>query len=442
MSSSIQFGGFDRLLVMVVLLFVAARPVHAEFITKITWRVDTSKLSKGTSQPFLFPLPINGFGQKVTYLIRGGAKTEVVNIPQLDNLIRIIPSQRYVWVEVTVTYDNDGLPQLSQYEPAKDNDPVPPEVRPYLKVTYGLDHTTPAIATTATTLKGKDHLDSARNVLGFVSQNVKYDYTYWRTTDEILAHKVTQCEGQSALAVALLRNLGIPARMIFLVHPNKPKGNVVDGHTIVQFYLNGSGWFMGDPGYSNIVFSTTRGILGEEPIPYYYCRKGMGALLKMDESLQNNYPQMWQYLQAPENANENTIITCMTDYFHVMYDCTVIENTNLLSEKIQVSPLSPGSMTPYQLTERLQNTVWSFEGRVASIRLLAGGKLERTNREGKTIIGARWSVNDDLTVTLTFASDWHYRMTFEGNLSRYTAKGTDNSELIHGVNQSTNTSPL
>ncbi len=279
------------LIAFVCLLTV--KPAVAEHITEITWTIDTKKLSGGSMKPFLFPLPVSSYGQKVTFMVGNAIKTEVIDIPQGNTLIYIYPSQPVVGVRVTITSDYTGLPKISQYGSAQENVPIPPQILQYLKVTYGLDHTTPAVAAVAATLKGKSNLESVKNVLRYVSQQIKYDYTYWRTTDDILAHKVTQCEGQSAVAVALLRNLGIPARMVFLVRPNK--STVIGGHTITQFYLKGIGWFMGDPGANDHVFYCTPIVYGEEPIPYYYCRQGMGALLKLNESLQHDYPPMWQY---------------------------------------------------------------------------------------------------------------------------------------------------
>jgi hypothetical protein len=299
-------------------------PASAARVTTLTWTIDTAKLAGGAGAPFVFPLPINGLGQKVTGLsVTGATRTEPMRIPRLNSLLRIYPSENIVTVHVTVRNDGEGLPHLSDYQPANDTLAIPASLAPFLKVTCGLDQTTPAITALARSLRGENNLATVRNVLRYVHQNIKYNYLYWRSVDEVLSHKTGQCEGQSALATALLRRLGIPTRMMFIFYPNKPRGNVIDGHTIVQFYLSGCGWFMGDPGNGDRIFPSTRILLGEEPIPYYYCRQGMGALLQPGETLEQNYPQMWDYLNQARNVYENTVASCMTDFFKIMYDCKV-----------------------------------------------------------------------------------------------------------------------
>ena len=289
---------------------------------KVTWNIDLQKVS-GDGRSFVFPLPVNGFGQKVTYSVDGAERLEPVTSVVQNHLIRIFPNRGFVTVHVQVTRDAAGGATLSSYAPAQDGH-YPPDVQPYLKVTAGLDQSTPSVSSVAAKLKGKDSLTTIKNVLSYVSHTIKYDYKYWRTVDEILANHVGQCEGQSAAAVALLRQLGIPTRMIFMVYPNKPKGNIVDGHTIIQFYLPGCGWMMGDPGSSDRIFPSVVMNYGEEPIPYYYCRQaGTGALIQPGESLAENYPVMWQYLKSPQNREELMVASTMSDFFKILYDCTV-----------------------------------------------------------------------------------------------------------------------
>jgi hypothetical protein len=293
-------------------------------VTKIQWDIDTSKLT-GDGQSFLFPLPIEGYGQKIDYTVSGA--TGVVRVAELmnNNVLRIFPEGRHVTITLThQIHFLDLAALLKEYKETAKPD-YPADVLPYLKTTYGLDHNTPKIRALAKTLKQDGTLETAKSVLRYVGENVKYDFKYWRTTDEILDHKVTQCEGRSAVVVALLRNLGIPARMVFMVSPNKPPGNVVDGHTIAQFYIPGCGWLMGDPSTGDKLLASVSMNYGEEPIPYYYCRVGMGALVQPGESLREDYAPMWAYLQKLQNKQELMVASCMFDFFKVMYDCKVLQ---------------------------------------------------------------------------------------------------------------------
>ena len=313
---------------------------------KIVWQIDTQKI-KGEGIPFLFPLPLNDYGQTATCRAIGATKVETV-YSGLNHIIRIYPAARMVFLQLDCEFQYvPPEAKLMLYKGEESVAPTP-ETSLFLQPVCGLDQTTAKTIATARTLKGTNMLASVQNVLEFVHREIRYDYKYWRTTDEILDHKVTQCEGQSALAVALLRQLGIPARMVFLVFPNKPHGNVVDGHTIVQFYLPGSGWLIGDAGQGDKVDASVTMLYGLEPIPYYYCRMGMGALVQPGESLQVNYPDMWQYLTASKNKYAWQISDCMTDFFKVMYDCTVIENRTVSSEgrpvpKAEVDTIKPSA---------------------------------------------------------------------------------------------------
>ncbi len=290
--------------------------------TKLHWTINLAKLQTNRDNSFLFPLPVNSFGQSASYKVSGATRSEVIESISSVRILRIYPRGGPVTVDVEVKMDYSGLPDPKKYDPTKDA-VVPLDVKQYLKTTCGMDGGTSYLKQVADGLRGLNHMETAKKVFRYVHEHLKEDYKYWSTADEILRHGVAQCEGHSALATALLRQLGIPSRMIFFVFPNKPKGNVIDGHTIVQFYLPGSGWLIADPEQGDNLLSTITINFGEEPIPYYFCRVGMGALVQKGQTFKNDYPAMEKYLGKPENSGEYQVATCMYDFFNVMYDCTV-----------------------------------------------------------------------------------------------------------------------
>jgi len=403
-------------------LQAAAKATGPMRLATIRWEIDTTKLV-GDGQSFLFPLPVEGYGQKISYNVTGASK--VVQVTELtnNNMLRIFPESRHLTITLTHRMRFlDLAAQLKEYkETAKPE--YPAEVLPYLKTTYGLDQNTPKINALAKTLKREGSLETVKSVLRYVGDNVKYDFKYWRTTDEILDHKVTQCEGRSAVVVALLRNLGIPARMIFMVSPNKPPGNVVDGHTIAQFYLPGAGWLIGDPSTGDKLMASVSMNYGEEPIPYYYCRVGMGALVQPGESLRDDYAPMWSYLQKPQNRKEMMVAACMFDFFKVMYDCKVVQEGIDSTEFLTATD----GVTPAQLRTRLENTRWAWPGMMQWFRLKPGSSVENRSNGGR----GHWNVNSDASLTLSFNDKGStYRVVFTKDLRSFHATGIDNTEVI------------
>ncbi len=64
------------------------------------------------------------------------------------------------------------------------------------------------------------------------------------TTKEILKAKSAVCDGYSALFIAIARNLGIPARVVFGWYLNE-KG--LDGHAWVEVKINTQQWWPLEP---------------------------------------------------------------------------------------------------------------------------------------------------------------------------------------------------
>ena len=46
-------------------------------VTKIQWDIDTAKLT-GEGRSFLFPLPVEGYGQTLSYTVSGASKVALV----------------------------------------------------------------------------------------------------------------------------------------------------------------------------------------------------------------------------------------------------------------------------------------------------------------------------------------------------------------------------
>lgn len=79
---------------------------------------------------------------------------------------------------------------------------------------------TPALSTLAASLKTTDQMNTARNVLRYVNENIKYkddvqiSYCYTETAQTVLDSKQGDCVSMTRLAVTLLRINGIETRSV------------------------------------------------------------------------------------------------------------------------------------------------------------------------------------------------------------------------------------
>ena len=381
--------------------------------------LDTHKMTRQDDGALLFLLPIATDLQKIVAKVSGATSTQKVILSH-NELLRIVPAQRFVEVELTCTpldiaHDATVRERLTHARPAW-NEPSPEEARKYLKRTAGMDHTTADVKALAQSLKGADRLQTATAIMRYVNTKIKYDFQYFPSVDEILSHGVTQCEGRSATAVALMRCLDIPARLQFMqqgkgVQDDGSPGGA-GGHTVVDFYIPGAGWITMDPGTGPKPLEGALFSFGEEPIPYYYLRTGMGALLKKGQTLERDYPAMMAYLKQPENHDEFLVATAQWD--------------SVWAQQYLATTFGPREQDPPKservraIEKPIEGTDWTWAGEAMTFG------PHGTLRAGAQSSGT-WRVCEDMSVEMSWGKGMTYRITFDFQAGTYQCRGVDNT---------------
>jgi hypothetical protein len=105
-----------------------------------------------------------------------------------------------------------------------------------------VDPNSMAVNKMAEILIGKTQVETADNIIRWISDNIPWDDVWGTVTaEECLRLRKGSCSPRTLAGIALLRHAGIPAhaiRGISGIGPNA-KGS---GHTIPRFYLDGLGW--------------------------------------------------------------------------------------------------------------------------------------------------------------------------------------------------------
>src|SRR5581483_4735714 len=95
---------------------------------------------------------------------------------------------------------------------------LPADVRTYLGPSDTINVNSPMLKRVAAGLKGRDAMQTARNVLAWMKKNVEYKLEKksiyeldFKSVDEIIERKHAECRGYTVLFTALCRAADVPA---------------------------------------------------------------------------------------------------------------------------------------------------------------------------------------------------------------------------------------
>jgi tetratricopeptide (TPR) repeat protein len=180
----------------------------------IRWQLDPSKCwgEKGEGQgPFFFvPLPSTDRPyQKTTFTVIG-ARSHRVMLRDGEQVLRfatITNNPVALTAKVTVRY-HDYRPLIKAKDP-----PLPVEVLAYLGPGPRIDPRKKKVKDLAAKLKGKTPTETINNTLLWLKKNIKYkNPSPFEQAEAVIDRGHGNCEGYSAVFVAVCRAAGIPAR--------------------------------------------------------------------------------------------------------------------------------------------------------------------------------------------------------------------------------------
>ncbi len=218
----------------------------------ITWNLDPTDPGKrkflGDYLPVALPkgdLPY----QTVNVQVKGARNNRILR-GEANDVVRVVPDGKkpfQVITKVTVL----PVSYKAKLEKASDSATLPPNVRAYLGAADAMDPASPALKKVVAEVKGKNSVETVRNILAWLHKNVKYkndttDLTKldFESVDDIVKRGHAECRGYTMLFAALCRASGVPARPVWgLLF--RPKG--YDSHNWDEVYIAGCGWVPVDP---------------------------------------------------------------------------------------------------------------------------------------------------------------------------------------------------
>lgn len=216
----------------------------------ITWNLDPSnpRHRKFTGNFLAIALPKDNLPyQSVTVQVKGARDHRILK-GEANDVLRVTPSGNKAFQVITkVTVQ----PISYKAKLAKPGGSLSADARAFLGAADGFDPNSAVLKKIAAEVKGKDSVETVRNILGWLQKNIRYkDETSnvtkldFKTVDEIVERGHAECRGYTMLFAALCRSAGIPARpvwgVVFL-----PKG--FTSHNWDEVYIAGVGWVPVDP---------------------------------------------------------------------------------------------------------------------------------------------------------------------------------------------------
>ncbi|MCE1246819.1 MAG: hypothetical protein LWY06_09255 [Firmicutes bacterium] len=218
---------------------------------EIHWKLDPSKGAQNNGICY-FPLPTDKLPyQKVSFKITGAARLNIVKPDGND--IALFKPVKGKPVEMTVSASTKAYsfkPLMAKYT---ESDEIPDDVRVYLGKSEGINPDSPVLKKIAGDLKGRNKIETVKNILLWLKKNIRYQIEDFKEVEEIIDRGYGECGCWSALFTALCRSAGIPARGVWGViedpTPDRkfaPEGHL-KGHAWAEFYLPGIGWIPVEP---------------------------------------------------------------------------------------------------------------------------------------------------------------------------------------------------
>ncbi len=219
------------------------------------WNLDPDKGRQGNGG-FAIAMPKSGLPyQTVTYEITGAKSHRLVKSDVNDILYVVPQGNKPMALTTKITVEPYSFKQQLARATATT---IPPEVRVYLGPSYSINPRSPALLKAVSGLKGKNTVETARNILTWMKKNVEYklektpiDQLDFTTVEELIQRGHAECRGYAMLFTALCRAADIPARPIWglvRVSANQDQryGDIAS-HNWSEFYVPGCGWVPVDP---------------------------------------------------------------------------------------------------------------------------------------------------------------------------------------------------
>jgi hypothetical protein len=218
----------------------------------ITWNLDPADSSKykfaGNFLPLALPksdLPY----QSASVTVKGVRNYQIVK-GEVNDVAFVTPDGKNPFqVIMTVTVQ----PISYKAKLAKTgNGPLPRAANSYLGAGEGFNPASPKLKKIVGELKGKDAVQTVKNIAAWLQKNVayKHDSAYitkldFKSVEELIDRGSAECRGYTILFVALCRAAGVPARPVWglLLLPPKDYGS----HNWGEVYIADCGWVPVDP---------------------------------------------------------------------------------------------------------------------------------------------------------------------------------------------------
>lgn len=218
---------------------------------EITWNLAPTK---GIAKDgyYYIPLPTTNLPyQTAQYNIMGAA--EMKQVREEGNDLAYFKPEKGKNLLMTATVQVRAYsykPLMAKY---RESEEIPGDVRVFLGRSEGIDPESSVIKNIAEGLKGRDRLETVKNIIVWMKKNIRYEIEDFKNVEEIIERGHGECGGWSALFTALCRSAGIPARGVWGViedlTPDRrfaPEGHL-KGHAWAEFYLSGIGWIPVEP---------------------------------------------------------------------------------------------------------------------------------------------------------------------------------------------------
>jgi tetratricopeptide (TPR) repeat protein len=228
--------------------------LHRKIYT-ITWNLDPKK-GQMTGNRFEIALPRADLPYQTMEFKVQGARRSTVKRTEANDLLLVEPLGTKPFKVITRIV---ALPYTFKDQLAKKSYmPMPREAQDYLGAGEGIDPTSPKLAKVVADLKGRDSVETIKNIALWMKKHVTYKREGksivkldFKTADEIIERGHAECRGYTILFVALARAAGIPARPVWgvAIIPTSLAGNGPRhaSHNWAEFYVPGTGWVPIDP---------------------------------------------------------------------------------------------------------------------------------------------------------------------------------------------------
>jgi hypothetical protein len=218
----------------------------------ITWNLDPSDPRKHQFVADFLPLALPKSDlpyQSATVEVKGARDYQIVQ-GEANDVARVVPDGKNPF-QVVMTVTMKPVSYKAKLARAG-NGPLPREVYSYLGAGDVFDPSSPKLKKIVADLKGKNAVETVKNIAAWLQKNVEYkrESKYitkldFKSVNELIDRGSAECRGYAMLFLALCRSAGVPARPVWGVLFLPPKGYA--SHNWNEVYIAGCGWVPIDP---------------------------------------------------------------------------------------------------------------------------------------------------------------------------------------------------